>query len=63
MDVFDDHTGQSDTSKTNVNAAQAVALVLGNQWVTIWDVFAVLDLSIRTGSGSGFSRMVANATH
>ena len=31
MDVCDDHTGQCDTSKTNVTAAQAVALILGNQ--------------------------------
>jgi hypothetical protein len=31
MDVFDDHTGQCDTSKMNVTTAQAVALILGNQ--------------------------------
>jgi hypothetical protein len=31
MDICDDHTGQRDTSKTNVTAAQAVTLILGNQ--------------------------------
>ena len=48
MDVRDDHTGSTSTVRMDVNGAQVEELILENQWLKIWDLFAALESSIGT---------------